>query len=83
MALVLSRIRLPVCSASPRASSHAGTSSALAQPYPSPSGHQIIRCTSKGASVALHGPHRRGCIAVGAGRASKGAGITVRAWVAP
>ena len=50
IALVLNRIRLPVWSASPRAISTPGTSSALRQPYPvAVESPKIIRCTSTGA----------------------------------
>ncbi len=49
MALVLNRIRLPLCSASPRAISTPGTSSALQQPYPvAVESPKIIRCRSTG-----------------------------------
>ncbi|CFE40200.1 Uncharacterised protein [Mycobacterium tuberculosis] len=85
MALVLSRIRLPVCSASPRAINTPGTSSALAQPYPvAVESPKIIRCTSKGTSRRHRctGPPPRVYTPSARGGASKDLGITVRAWVA-
>ena len=49
IALVLNRTLLPLCSASPRAISTPGTSSALRQPYPvAVESPKIIRCRSNG-----------------------------------
>ncbi|PQM44266.1 hypothetical protein C1Y40_05576 [Mycobacterium talmoniae] len=85
IALVLNRIRLPVCAASARAISTPGTSSALRQPYPvAVESPKIIRCRSTGVprSQRCTGPPSGEYTPSARGGMSQALGITWRAWIA-
>ncbi len=82
MALVLNRIRLPVCSARPRAMRTPGTSSAHMQPYPAAvESPKIIRCRSTAMPRCQRCPPRVYTPSARGGM-SHDLGMTVRAWVA-